>query len=800
MKTSPDYQGCGWLRLICALVALVLGSLAARAQTTEGPAAAAAPGTETAPGTEAAPAKKVGTVSIKFIGIANVGEQIVRANIQVKESTQFDDAMIDRDIRTLYRTGLFEFIEVKREELADNVVNLVFELTPKYRVLAVRFRGNQRVKTSRLQKEVTTRANAALDERSIKADSEKLHEYYQKQGYNQAQVTYDIERDRSAGYGTVTFKIREGQRVRIAAIQFVGNAHIKAKRLRKEMETKRWWFLSWLMGSGKYKDDQFEDDLTKLLDYYRQQGYLDVEIPLDLVAYDYPKARRMVITIHVNEGRQYRIGDITITGCKLYAEAMLKLVLRQKSGMVFRPAKLDKDVETLESFYGRAGYLDTRVRLVRKPNITTGNIDVEYQVEESDKFYVESIKLEGNVKTKNIVIIRELVLSPGDVFDTVRMQASKLRLQNTAFFDDVDLTPESTNIPARRNLKVSLKEARTGNVSFGAGYSSLERATFFAELSQSNFDLFNTRSFFQGAGQKFRLRFQIGSLSNEVVLSFEEPWLFQKQLALGFNVYRSSSQYVSTLYEEIRVGAQVYLRKHLFEYVEGMLSYTNEQIEITNVQSTASPIIQALAGRTRTSKIGLQLLRDVRDKIVNTTRGNRVQVMTQLAGGPLGANNNYYSFEVRGSEFFPIFRTQTQVLSLVARGGVIENFGKSSEVPFYDRFFLGGPDDLRGFEYRDVGPKDTLDEALGGKSYGMFTAEYSFDVVKPVRFAIFYDAGFVNSAAYDFNPANYNDDFGFGLRLIVAGAPLSLDFGIPITGDKLNKKGNQFNFSYGTRF
>jgi outer membrane protein insertion porin family len=508
----------------------------------------------------------------------------------------------------------------------------------------------------------------------------------------------------------------------------------------------------------------------------------------------------MVITLHVDEGRQYRIGDITITGCKLYSDAMLKLLLRQKSGMIFRPSKLDKDVTNMEDFYGRSGYLETRARLVRKPNIATGNIDIEYQIEESDKFYVESIKIEGNTKTKTIVIIRELVLSPGDVFDMVRMKASKMRLENTAFFEDVNLTPESTNIPGRRNLKISMKEARTGNLSFGAGYSSLERATFFAELSQANFDLFNRRSFFQGAGQKFRLRFQIGSLSNELILSFEEPWLFQKELGLGFTIYRTSSNYTSSYYEEIRIGAEVYLRKHLFEYVEGRLSLTDEQIDIKNVVSSASPIILALAGKTRTVKIGLQLLREARDKIVNTTRGNRLQIITQVAGGPLGGSNDYYSLEVRGSEFIPVFRMQTQVLGLIARGGVIENFGKSTDVPYYDHYFLGGPDDLRGFEYRDVGPKDVLNEPLGGKTYGMFTAEYAFDVVKPVRFAIFYDAGFVNTRAYDFNPTGYNDDFGVGLRLFVAGAPLSLDFGIPLTGDKTNKKGNQFNFSFGTRF
>ena len=479
---------------------------------------------------------------------------------------------------------------------------------------------------------------------------------------------------------------------------------------------------------------------------------------------------------------------------------MLKLVLRQKSGMIFRPARLDKDVETIEDFYGRAGYLDTQVRLVRKPNVATGNIDIEYHIEESDKFYVESVKVEGNTKTKSIVVIRELVLSPGDVFDMVRMKASKMRLENTALFEDVNLTPESTNIPGRRNLKISFKEARTGNVSFGAGYSSLERATFFAELSQSNFDLFNRHSFFQGAGQKFRVRFQVGSLSNEVLLAFDEPWLFQKELGLGFSIYRSSSSYTSSYYEEIRIGAEVHLRKHLFEYVEGRVSLTDEEIDIANVTSTASSIIQSLAGKTRTIKVGLQLLREARDKIVNTTRGSRIQLTTEIAGGVLGGTNNYYRLEARGSEFIPVFRAQTQVLGLIARAGVVENYGKSSDVAYYDRWFLGGPDDLRGFEYRDVGPRDLNNEPIGGKTYGMFTAEYAMDVVKPIRFAFFYDAGFLNSNAYDFNPARYNDDFGVGLRLFVAGAPLSLDFGIPLTTDKLNKKGNQFNFSFGTRF
>ena len=749
---------------------------------------------------EGAPAFKVGSIAVKFAGSANVSEQVVRANMQVREGGDLDDTMLDRDIRSLYKTGLFEFIEIKREAVDGKSFNLVIEITPKYRVLAIRYEGNKKVKGTRLEKEIKTKPNTALDERLVKEDSEKIREYYQKSGYNQISVTYTIERDRATGFGTIIFKIKEGSKVKISDVRFVGNTTLKPRSLKSQMETKKWWMFSWLTGSGRFKDDQFDDDLDKLRDYYREEGYLDVEISQDNVIFSYPTPEKLVLTINITEGRQYRLGEISFKGNKLFTSALLKRVARQKSGVVFVPSKLDKDVERLEDFYGKDGYLDTRVRLVRKPNVNTGNIDIEYGITESEKFNVESVVIEGNAKTKSTVIVRELVLGPGDVFSTVLMKISKLRLENTRFFEDVNVTPQETNIPGRRNMRIAVKEGRTGNLTFGAGFSSLERATIFAEISQSNFDIFNRRSLFQGDGQKFRLRMQLGSQSSEVVLSFEEPWLFQKQLALGFSIFRTSSDYNSSYYSQIETGGEIYLRKRLFELVEGKLSYTYQIIDIQNVSSSASSYISSLSGRNTVSKLGFQLLRDTRDKIINTTSGNRVEINTDLAGGPLGGTDNFYRFEFRGSQFFPIFETQAQVLALIARAGVIQNFGDSKQLQYYNSFYLGGPYTLRGFENREVGPRDEFGEPIGGKSYGFFSAEYSIDIVSPIRFALFYDGGFVNKGAYDFNPLSYNDNFGFGLRLFVAGAPLSLDFGIPITGTKENKKGNQFNFSFGTRF
>ena len=748
------------------------------------------------------PTYKVGTLTIKFVGTANVNEQVVRANIQVREGGDLDETMLDRDIRALYKTGLFEFIEIKRESVDARTFNLVIEVTPKYRVLAIKYEGNKQVKSRRLSHEVKTTPNTALDERQVKEDSEKLKEFYQKEGFNQVSVSYTISRDRGTGLGTVTFKIREGKKVKILAVNFVGNAHLKTKTLRKIMDTKKWWMFSWLTDSGRFKDDEFQDDLDKLRDFYRESGFLDVEIPEERIVFSYPKASGLVISITVSEGRRYRIGEVTITGNKLHSTILLKRVasLYAKTGGVFSPSQVDKASERLEDFYGKDGYLETRIHVIRRPNLKTNDIDIEFKVEESEKFSVESVQIEGNVKTKAVVIIRELVLGPGDVFDTVRMKISQNRLENTRFFDEVDITPQDTNIPGRKDMRVTVKEGRTGTFTFGAGYSALELATVFAQIQQTNFDLFNRHSVYQGDGEKFSIKVSLGELSNEAVISFEEPYLFEKQLALGFSIFREQSDYVSTYYQELQEGGNVSLRKHLFGLFNGTLQYQYQVIDIYNLNPAASEVILGSAGDHDVSQVSFEVIRDTRDKLVSPTSGNRIDFTTSVAGGILGGTDSFYSFEFKGSQNFKVFDTQTQVLELVGRAGVRDNYGGFAALPYYDAFYLGGPDTLRGFQFQDVSPRDQFSEPIGGKTYGMFTAEYSVVVVDPIRVAAFYDVGFVNVAAYDFNPSGYNDDFGIGLRLMVAGSPLSLDYGIPIKGDHYNKHGGQFNFSFGTRF
>jgi outer membrane protein insertion porin family len=766
-----------------------------------------------------APEKIVGDVKIEFVDIRNVSDEAILARLEVREGMPFNQNLVDRSIRNLYATRLFDFIEARTEDLTGGQVQVIFTVQARYKISRIEISGNKEAKRNRLLRDVSIRVGQGIDERRIRRDADKITEYYRDKGYTEVRVDYRIDRDEASGEGVVTFIVNEGLKLKITDVEFVGNTAFSSRKLKKEMETRKRWWLSWLTGSGRFDEVKFQEDLERLRAKYMNAGYLDVSIPESNVSLDYPKPGKIVITIRIDEGRQYRVGNIKFDGNTIFPTPILYASLDLLPGDVFSPETLDEDVERMSNIYGSVGYLDTSVRPDRRANIETGNIDIIYNIRESERFDVESIIIEGNTKSKSIIIIRELALSPGRTFNMVYMKNSEAILKNTRFFEEVQLSPEPTNIPGKRNLKVSVKEGRTGNFQFGAGFSSLENAVFFFEISQGNFDLFKWRSpFLQGDGQKFRFRGSIGSYSNEMVLAFEEPWLFERRLAFGFQLFRRETDYNSTTYDEMRTGLEIYLRKRLIGLINAQLTYSYEIVDL-DVQGRAPLVIieESENSPRSVSKLALTMWRDTRNDLIFTTRGSRISLTSSFAG--IGGDTEYLKFELRSAFFIPTFEPGDQVLSILGRAGSIWEYSDKPS-PFFDRFYLGGPDSLRGYDYRDVGPLgqdelgNLIPEAVGGNSYGFISFEYSIKLADAMRFAFFYDAGFVNPGDFDFSPGGYNDNWGFGIRLLVLGNPLRLDFGIPINSTEIwgedaagkpvlqysNDTGNQFNFSFGTRF
>jgi outer membrane protein insertion porin family len=747
-----------------------------------------------------APAPTVASVDVDFAGFKNISEQYVRGNIKIKIGDDYDQAIVDDSVKSLYRTQLFEFIEVVVSSPTPATVGILFKVKPKYRVENVFFEGNERASDRRLLQEITIRRGQFIDEYATKRDADKIKEYYIKRGFSDVKITYDIDRNIGSGMGVVSYTIDEGVKIRVKKLEFIGNEEIKSGKLRGKMETKRWGWFSWLTGSGKFEQEEFRKSVEALIEYYQNEGYLDVEVDEENIEF-VQKGRNLTIRIPLSEGRQYRLGTLSVKGNTVYTDSELLRMVFLMPGMVFSPEKVDEAASNLEKYYGSQGYLESRVRAERVPNVNTGRIDIVFDIYESEKVFVENLNIQGNTTTKTIVILRELALAPGDVFDMIRMENSKLRLENSRYFESVNVAPEETNIPGRKNLRVIVEEGRTGNFTFGAGFSSLERASFFTEISMGNFDLFNWRSFFQGDGQKFRVRVSIGSRRNETVIEFQEPWLFEKRLAFGIQLYREETDRLVAEYDQQSTGLSLSLRQRLFELVEGVYSYRLERIELSNV----SPALIALYGRNAfepftASRVGFQLLRDTRNRLTFTSSGDRFSWFNQVSGSVFGGDIDNWRTEIRVGKWIPTFQLLDQSFSVLVRAGSITALKEDQLIRPSERYYLGGPDDLRGFDYRKVGPKTATGGIVGGRSFGMVSMEYAFQLSPQFQFVTFYDWGFVNERDFDFSAEGFNDNAGIGIRILVMGAPMRLDYGIPLTSDGFNDEGGQFHFTFGTRF
>ena len=771
--------------------------------------------------------KTISSISIELEGPDTIGKSFILQNLQIETGIPYKSNAIDKSITNLMATGAIDDVKVflDPEISTEQEVALVFKVYTKARIGTITFEGNNKLSDRKLEKEIEISIGELLDESEIKADQRALEELYLEKGFWNSQVDSQILTEEEGRSVSVVFKIIENEKRKIGKIIFEGNKNISDKKLLKEMETAPWRFWRFWSKRSRYQPSIFEEDLIKLRTAFRDQGFLDVTIEQGGVKIIPKGSNSLDVVIRVDEGERSYFGEISIVGNSVITAKDLKRLDSRadkelKKGDHYSPTLLSEERNRLRKKYGEQGYLDARVVSIRKPNLQTGQIDLRFEITENNKFTVNTIQVRGNEKTKTTAIVRELALAPGETFDLLRMETSESRLRNTRFFEKVTLDDEpiASQDPelqsSRRNLVVNVEEGRTGHVSFGVGFSTLEKAMMFAEFRQGNFDIMRWRSphRLQGDGQKFRLRLKLGARSNEVRLALEEPWFMNRRVAAGFELFREKSDYYSSYYDEMRAGFEVYFRKRLFELVEGRLFYRLEDVIISDIGIGAPNFIRSdpkydlsknEIDRT-ISKVGLSLTRDTRNSILFPSEGSIVTLRKEFAGGPFGGDADYGRFELQGAKFFETFTPMEQVLSIVGRTGTLGRFdGKDADVPFFEKFFLGGPYNLRGWDYREAGPQ-VLKEPNGGNSYSYLSAEYTFKIADPLRFAVFYDGGFLRTNDFKFLPGDdmegWHDNWGLGARIMVMGMPLRLDLGFPISDPTKTGGSPQFHFSGGTRF
>ena len=762
-----------WIGSFCALLTAVV----VRAQAP--PAAQGAP--------------VIRSIDVEYSGPASISKQRILAQMRTKVGQLYTNEIVQEDIKALYATGYVRNVRIFAQPEGDGVKVIVAVQTQAV-LREIDINGAERVSPKRLRKEMKVRLNQAVNEKALEEARQKIIEIYQGKGYNDVSVEYRIEPiDEKRGTARVVFTVTEGAKGAISQVNFEGNEHIKTSILRKQMKTRGKTLISIVDKSGRLDEVQLEQDLDKIREYYQDHGFIDVEIKE--VRKDRTPKGPLIITIVVAEGPQYHVRKLTITGYEHSSDKLIRQFLKMKEGSVYSPKQLRDDAKAVADAYGSGGYVDLEITPEGTP-AGPALIDVHYTIDEGARSFVNRVNIQGNTRTKDKVIRREVLVAPGDVFNTVRVDTTKKRLENLGYFAKVETYPEETDIPGRKDLTILVQEKRTGSLSFGGGFSTVDKLVGFAELTQGNFDLFNWPSF-TGGGQKFRLRLQYGTERKDFILAITEPYFLDRRLSLSGQAFFTEANYLSSVYDQRNYGIQFEMRKPINAYTYASLGYILQDIDIFNVDPSSSEFIQSQAGSTLESKLFGSVVNDTRDNPLLSRRGHRITFTPAVAGGFLGGDTQIYALDLEGSQYFHL--PWDTILLINSEIATVSQWGAGTDVPIYERLFLGGSNNLRGFPFREIGPKDENGEPKGGKSMARATIEWTFPIIEKARGAVFYDTGFVNSDQWSFGFNNMASDIGVGLRLDLPIGPLRLDYGYPVMRDGYNG-GGHFNFNVGYQF
>ena len=716
-------------------------------------------------------------------------------------------SLIAIDVNRMRESGQYSYVEASIESHNEGSA-LVYTVATKPRLIGIRVVGADRIGNRKLMKKAELEVGSKVDDSVLERAALKIEEACRYYWYPDAEVTWEDEVNQELNTSFVTFTVNEGSKLGIRRMVINGNEHFKDKTLKKLLEQKEicWWH-SKLTRYGQYKEDVQGLDVFTLQAFYMNNGYLDVVVHEPELEKSGKRSADLIYTIE--EGRQYVIGDVVLTGVKDVDEADLRNRVLLKKGTVASNDNIENTNEALRQYYGDKGHISASVRSIRHADEASGVVDIEYVISEGPVGYINKINISGNEWTSDKVIRRELLVYPAEKYHRGRVLNSERILRNLNLFENVSVTPEPTGEPGKYDLNILVEETNTGNVSTGIAFSSIDTFFVFAEYYEGNFSFRQWPP--KGDGQKFKVRAQLGTKRTDVEINFVEPWFLDRRLSLGVDLYHRDSSYYSSRYDLCTEGFRIELGRpitrlfglRLGNRMRGTLGYSLEQFDLYDVDSNVPMIIQAEEGTRTKSTLDYTLLFDSRDYTYLPTKGNMTTLTPYVSGGPLGGQTSLYGVRLRSSQFLSLPESRW-VLNLRGTVQSVETFGDSKDsslfegVPLFDRQFLGGQNTLRGFDYRDVGPQ-VSGEPIGGNTSAYVTLELSHPIWQKLRGAVFYDCGFVNVDSWDFDTSSYHDDWGVGIRLDM-GIPLQVDVAWPITHDESLPGKPQVNFNLSRSF
>ncbi|MBW2015552.1 MAG: outer membrane protein assembly factor BamA [Deltaproteobacteria bacterium] len=715
--------------------------------------------------------------SLEVTGNRRVESEAILSVVESKKGEALDYDQLDKDLRAIYAMGYFKDVKIETKDGPKGKI-VIFVVSEKPSIGSISFKGNRKVKDKVLKQEIGIKRYSILNLSDIKQSINRLREFYRKKGYYNVRIKEKIE-DLPQNEVALTYEIDEGEKVFIRHIEFVGNKAFDDGDLKDLMETSEKGWFSWFTKSGLLDRKKLEFDLQKITAFYHNHGYIkaktgDPEITVE-------KGDGLTITIQVIEGPQYKVDRVSVTGDMIKPEEELLKQVHITKEKYFKRETVRRDVMSLREIYADEGYAYVEVVPYTKENDEKHLVDITYKVSKGPKVRIERINITGNTYTRDKVIRRELELIEGDYFSGRGLKKSTANINRLGYFENVEVQPKKGSAEDLMIVDINVKERATGSFSLGAGYSSFEKTVGSFNISERN--LF-------GKGLKLSGSARLGSRTTEFDIKFVEPWLFDRRLSMGIDAFNWKREYRDYTKDSTGGALQFKFPLGLDEYTTGLVRYSYDNADISDVADTAALAIREMVGNHVTSSIRLGIIRDSTDRPWNTTSGSKNSLYFEYAGGILGGDVYFNRYEFKTEWYFPL--PWETVFMARGRWGYIQS-RSGGILPIYQKYFIGGINTVRGFDYQNISPKDpATGDRIGGEKMMVYNFEYRFPVAKKqgVVGLVFVDAGNVFGSGEGFSFGGLKKSFGTGIRWYSPVGPIRIEYGWVIGPKKDEPTGN----------
>ncbi len=725
--------------------------------------------------------------SVKIQGNKRVDDSTILYYIKTREGEPLSRNQIRKDIEQIYNLGQFKDIRVETQGGLDGL-EVVFIVEEIPSIGDVVLRGNDKLSDDEIREKLALKRGTTFQEYMIQEAKEAIKLLYHEKGFFFVETSIDTKKS-ADNLTNINIRIREGEKVRIKNIRFVGNKSLVADDLKEQMETKAETWISFLDDSGIYKKDILKLDMFRLEGFYHDNGYIRVRVLEPKIGIN-KKDKEINIIVPIEEGPQYRVRKISAQPDETLTEEEILKAIKIKVKDVYNVSGVRADILNITELYSQRGYAYADVNPVTKINDDSRTVDLSVAIDKGRKVYVGEISLLGNTRTLDNVIRREFRLKEGEVFDSEKLKRSKQRINNLQFFEDVKIDTRRGRDSDLIDIVTTVTERPTGSVSVGAGFSSVENFIFTAGISQDNF---------LGRGQKVVFSTSLSSLKSDFNLSLTDPRIFDTEILAGIDAFNRKSDFIS--FSSRNTGGGLRFGKAITEYDWVGLNYRFEDVEITDVDPGLET--SHLKNEKRiTSRISPTFIRDTRDNFLNPSTGWRHVVRFDLAGGVLGGAS-FHKMSYETSYYRPLIGKLVGMLH--GQIAWADGYG-DDKLPSFERYFLGGPSSLRGYTIRDVGPRDIAGDPIGGNQSLLINAELQYPFTKGFRGFVFYDRGNVYGGGPDIRTTTttwdlleMRDSIGAGVRFLSPFGPVGFAYGLKLDQADSENPG-EFHFSAGSAF